>query len=140
MTSQLSELFSFAKLPKTPLHEQPTASYDVFRTTHAGKKQPRKLSLTKDGIRNLAGSSVRWHVGKKELIGCHRESPASTTFTLTTVHRFQFDAQSPEQLEQIFKSLAALGLGNEEMSKAVDEATVFSCFLHSSSSPLFFVC
>jgi hypothetical protein len=124
MAAAFVDLFSLSRLSKTPLDDQQSVSHDILKTSPEGKKQKRKLCFANDGVRNIGDSSLAWYLGKKELIGFHRDSQTPTSFTLTAVQRFHFDAETPEKLEQIFQTICQFNLGNSELSKQVDDVTV----------------
>jgi hypothetical protein len=128
MSTSFFDIFSLKKLQKKPVGGQPSQSFEVVKTNRYGKRQNRKLCFANDGVRNMSGSSVKWYLGPNEIVGLHRDKKSPTSFTLTAVQRFHFDAKSPDQLAQIFDAVTEFGVGSEELSRMVAEKAVCSFF------------
>ncbi|GIQ91657.1 hypothetical protein KIPB_015002, partial [Kipferlia bialata] len=56
-------------------------------------------------------NSVQWTLPSSEVFSLERESPSSSRFFVTVLHRYEYDAKSPEAAHRIDHSFKELGLG-----------------------------
>eukprot|EP00771_Trimastix_marina_P003883 gnl/Trimastix_PCT/595.p1 GENE.gnl/Trimastix_PCT/595~~gnl/Trimastix_PCT/595.p1 ORF type:complete len:494 (+),score=161.86 gnl/Trimastix_PCT/595:57-1484(+) len=96
---------------KKPIGDQPVVSFDVVKINSHGRRQNRQLCLAPDGIRNMNGNSIQWFLDSSDVFGISPDEGSSKSFTLTALHHYNFEAESPEQVQRIIEALRALNIG-----------------------------
>eukprot|EP01132_Coremiostelium_polycephalum_P005243 gene5243-6524_t len=110
--------------------------FDVIKVNNYGKRQQRTIAVSTMGVSNLNGSSCQWFVKTSDVYSIAQDHENSQKFTLTFLHRYHFEAESPEQARQIVMEFKKLGVGihNGSQPDVLRSTTPLSTGLSSSPS------
>eukprot|EP01133_Synstelium_polycarpum_P017404 gene17404-20763_t len=87
------------------------AAFDVIKVNNHGKKQQRTIAVSKEGVSNLNGPNCQWFVKNSDVYNITQDSGSSQKFTLTFLHNYHFEAETPEQAKLIVAEFKRLGVG-----------------------------
>eukprot|EP00708_Paratrimastix_pyriformis_P002498 GAFH01001246.1.p1 GENE.GAFH01001246.1~~GAFH01001246.1.p1 ORF type:complete len:537 (-),score=118.81 GAFH01001246.1:169-1605(-) len=59
----------------------------------------------------MSGSSVQWFIESDDIFGVAQDDQNPRGFVLTALHRYYFDAESPESIDRIFDAMKKLNIG-----------------------------
>ncbi|KAL0485534.1 serine/threonine-protein kinase [Acrasis kona] len=90
-------------------------SFELIKVNRHGQKQSRTLNMTNDGLANMKGKNVQWFFPAKDVY-CIQQHPDSSKLTLRVVKEYDFEAQTPQQANQIVT--AFYDLYSEDLEKS----------------------
>ncbi|KAF2070941.1 hypothetical protein CYY_007747 [Polysphondylium violaceum] len=91
--------------------ENSCSQFDVIKTNSYGKRQQRTIAVSPMGVSNLNGQSCQWFVKNSDVYSVSQDKDSGQKFTLTFLHRYNFEAESPEQARQIIMEFNRMGVG-----------------------------
>lgn len=94
-----------------PAAQGPQISFSLIKVNSQGKRQNRTLCLSQDGVRNMNGNSVQWFLESKDVFEMDKDPADSKRFTLTALHHYSFEAETPEEVDRVFEAMRRLGIG-----------------------------
>ncbi|KAN0012211.1 hypothetical protein ACTFIU_007509 [Dictyostelium citrinum] len=92
--------------------ERYCTQYDVIKVNAYGKRQQRTLAVSSLGVSNLNGQSCQWFVRNSDVYSIDQDPIDTHKFSLTFLHRYHFEADSPEQAKSIIAEFKRLGVGS----------------------------
>ncbi|KAM9958049.1 hypothetical protein ACTFIW_013025 [Dictyostelium discoideum] len=92
--------------------ERYCTQYDVIKVNAYGKRQQRTLAVSSLGVSNLNGQSCQWFVRNSDVYSIEQDPTDSHKFSLTFLHRYHFEAETPEQAKSIISEFKRLGVGS----------------------------
>ncbi|KAG9393568.1 Protein kinase domain [Carpediemonas membranifera] len=92
-----------------PVPTAPRISYNVIKINRHGKRQNRILNLSTDGVRNMNGSSIQWHMDSKDVHSV-TVAPDGKSFTMSVLQHYSFEPESMEHMCQIISSFENLNI------------------------------
>ncbi|KYQ91197.1 protein kinase 3 [Tieghemostelium lacteum] len=87
------------------------SNFDVIKVNNYGKRQQRTLAVSQHGVSNLNGPTCQWFVHNSDVYSICQDEDNLHKFTLTFLHRYHFEAESPEQAKQIILDFKKYNVG-----------------------------
>eukprot|EP01122_Echinamoeba_exundans_P013060 TRINITY_DN5635_c0_g1_i1.p1 TRINITY_DN5635_c0_g1~~TRINITY_DN5635_c0_g1_i1.p1 ORF type:complete len:931 (+),score=210.61 TRINITY_DN5635_c0_g1_i1:146-2938(+) len=118
-------------------HGDPVMMFNVVKTNAYGKRQKRTLAMSSSGVSNLKSNTCQWFVKAKDVFALERDPGDKTKFSLVFLHRYQFEADTEEQVVRVMDALKNFKLVQVMDGKPVvyeNGEKAHSAFVSSTSS------